>query len=67
MSKMEFIFVFQLNICARGGIGRRAALRGQYSQGCGSSNLLVRTIKQLDFIFHRNLTIVYALMFIIVR
>src|SRR3990167_9552421 len=29
--------------CGRGGIGRRAALRGLYPQGCGGSSPLVRT------------------------
>ncbi|CAL2084654.1 hypothetical protein T190611E02C_20320 [Tenacibaculum sp. 190524A05c] len=33
---------------AYGGIGRRAALRGQYSYECGSSNLLMRTKTTLN-------------------
>ena len=38
--------IFGLYKCARGEIGRRAALRGLCSQERGSSNLLVRTFLQ---------------------
>ena len=32
------------NKCARGGIGRRASLRGWYSQECAGSTPVARTI-----------------------
>ena len=42
--------IFALYKCARGEIGRRAALRGLCSQERGSSNLLVRTTTSIFLI-----------------